>query len=157
MKFDNKTISLPSKIIIPILTLIVGAVFFYISFFEYGFWDTAASKPTKGFFPAIISVALILLSLLALVQNIRSEKVEYKLLNWYVPIAFLALVGASYVIGLVASIVIFEILWLKVYEKQSWKCVCIVLAIVLFIVVGCFQMWLGIDFPLGFILDAILG
>lgn len=157
MKFDNASVKIPAKIIIPIATLIFGAVFFYISFFEYGFWDSAAAKPTKGFFPAIISVALVALSVLAFIQGLKGEKVEFKAHNWYVPIAFLVMVGASYIIGLVASVVVFEILWLKLYEKQSWKTVIIVLAIVLFIVVGCFQMWLGIDFPLGIIVDSILG
>ena len=64
---------------------------------------------------------------------------------------------SSMVFGLVLTVAAFIVIWLKFYEKQSWKIVLIALAIVLFIVVGCFNIWLGIDFPMGFILDMIIG
>jgi len=154
---ENKSVKIPTRIIIPILTFALGAVFFGIGFFDYGFWDSTASKPTKGFFPVIIAVALMAISVLAFIQGVRGKKVEYELKNWFVPAAFLAIVAASYVIGLVPAVIVFEILWLRFYEKQSWKTTLITLAIVLFIVVCCFQMWLGVDFPMGFIVDMILG
>ena len=66
MKFDDKkTVKIPSKILVPVVTLAVGVLFAVISFGQYGFWDSTAMKPTKGFFPGIISVALIALSVLA--------------------------------------------------------------------------------------------
>ncbi len=154
---ENKSVKIPTRIFIPILTFALGAVFFAIGFFDYGFWDSAASKPTKGFFPVIIAVALMAISVLAFIQGVKGKKVEYELKNWFVPAAFLAIVLASYVIGLVPAVIVFEILWLRFYEKQSWKTTLITLAIVLFIVVCCFQMWLGVDFPMGFIVDMILG
>ena len=114
-------------------------------------------KPTKGFFPTIMSVALMLISVLGIINGIKAEKVEFKLANWFVPAGLLAVMGASFLIGLVPAILIFEFVWLKLYEKVSWKATIITLAIVVFIVVCCFQLWLGIDFPVGLIGNLIFG
>jgi len=157
MKGSKTSIKIPSKVIIPIIAIIIGAIFFYIGVFQYGFWDSEASKPTKGFFPVIIATALIGLSILALVQGIKSEKVEFNFKNWLVPLGLLAIIASSYIFGLVLSIAAYIVIWLKVYEKQTWKTTIITLAVAMFIVVGCFQLWLGIDFPLGIIFDLILG
>lgn len=153
---ENASIKIPTKLIVPIVTFIIGAVFFYIGL-DYGFWNSVALKPTKGFFPTIMSVALMIISVLGIINGIKAEKVEFRLANWFVPAGLLAVVGASYLIGLVPAILIFEFIWLKLYEKVSWKATIITLAIVVFIVVCCFQLWLGIDFPVGLIGNLIFG
>lgn len=159
MDLRNKVVRVPSKIIIPIIAFIIGLVFFCIGAFEYGFWDSVGQKPTKGFFPVIIAVALMALSVLAFIKGLRDKQkmVEFRLENWLVPIALILMILSSMVFGLILTVAAFIILWLKVYEKQSWKIVLIALLIVLFIVVGCFNIWLGIDFPMGIILDMIIG
>ncbi len=154
---DQKNVKIPSKIIVPAIALIVGITFAVICFTDYGFWSTESARPTKGFFPCICAVCLTAISILALINGIRSPYSEFKLHNWYVPGAMLAIILASYVIGLVPSVIVFEILWLKVYEKLSWKTTLITLAVILFIVVGCFQIWLGVQFPAGIIYDSIFG
>ena len=158
MKFDDKkAVKIPSKILVPILTLAIGVLFAVISFGQYGFWDSTAMKPTKGFFPRIISVALIALSVLAFINGLKSPNAEFKLINWYVPAAVLLIIGSTYVIGMIPSLLIFVFLWLKVYEKQSWVTTLVSLAIVAFIVIGCFRIWLDIQFPIGFIGELIFG
>ena len=158
MKFDDKkAVKIPSKILVPIVTLAIGVLFAVISFGQYGFWDSTAMKPTKGFFPRIISVALIALSVLAFINGLKSPNAEFKLINWYVPAAVLLIIGSTYVIGMIPSLLIFVFLWLKVYEKQSWVTTLVSLAIVAFIVIGCFRIWLDIQFPIGFIGELIFG
>ena len=158
MKFDDKkAVKIPSKILVPIVTLAIGVLFAVISFGQYGFWDSTAMKPTKGFFPGIISVALIALSVLAFINGLKSPNAEFKLINWYVPAAVLLIIGSTYVIGMIPSLLIFVFLWLKVYEKQSWVATLVSLAIVAFIVIGCFRIWLDIQFPIGFIGELIFG
>ena len=158
MKFDDKkNVKIPSKILVPIVTLAVGVLFAVISFGQYGFWDSNAMKPTKVFFPGIISVALIALSVLAFINGLKSPNAEFKLINWYVPAAVLLIIGSTYVIGMIPSLLIFVFLWLKVYEKQSWVTTLVSLAIVAFIVIGCFRIWLDIQFPIGFIGELIFG
>ena len=143
MKFDDKkVVKIPTKVIVPVVTCAIGILFASIAFGQYGFWDSVAMKPTKGFFPGIISIGLIALSVLAFVNGLKSPTAEFRLINWYVPLAVLLIIAATYVIGMIPSLLIFVFLWLKVYEKQTWTTTIIALLIVSFIVIGCFRIWL---------------
>lgn len=158
MKFDDKkVVKIPTKVIVPVVTCSIGILFASIAFGQYGFWDSVAMKPTKGFFPGIISIGLIALSVLAFINGLKSPTAEFRLINWYVPLAVLLIIAATYVIGMIPSLLIFVLLWLKVYEKQSWTTTIIALLIVSFIVIGCFRIWLDIQFPIGFIGELIFG
>ena len=158
MKFDDKkVVKNPTKVIVPVVTCAIGILFASIAFGQYGFWDSVAMKPTKGFFPGIISIGLIALSVLAFINGLKSPTAEFRLINWYVPLAVLLIIAATYVIGMIPSLLIFVFLWLKVYEKQSWTTTIIALLIVSFIVIGCFRIWLDIQFPIGFIGELIFG
>ena len=158
MKFDDKkVVKIPTKVIVPVVTCAIGILFASIAFGQYGFWDSVAMKPTKGFFPGIISIGLIALSVLAFVNGLKSPTAEFRLINWYVPLAVLLIIAATYVIGMIPSLLIFVFLWLKVYEKQTWTTTIIALLIVSFIVIGCFRIWLDIQFPIGFIGELIFG
>ena len=158
MKFDDKkVVKIPTKVIVPVVTCAIGILFASIAFGQYGFWDSVAMKPTKGFFPGIISIGLIALSVLAFINGLKSPTAEFRLINWYVPLSVLLIIAATYVIGMIPSLLIFVLLWLKVYEKQSWTTTIIALLIVSFIVIGCFRIWLDIQFPIGFIGELIFG
>ncbi len=158
MKFDDKkAVKIPTKVIVPVVTCAIGILFASIAFGQYGFWDSVAMKPTKGFFPGIISIGLIALSVLAFINGLKSPTAEFRLINWYVPLAVILIIAATYVIGMIPSLLIFVLLWLKVYEKQSWTTTIIALLIVSFIVIGCFRIWLDIQFPIGFIGELIFG
>ena len=158
MKFDDKkAVKIPTKVIVPVVNCAIGILFASIAFGQYGFWDSVAMKPTKGFFPGIISIGLIALSVLAFINGLKSPTAEFRLINWYVPLAVLLIIAATYVIGMIPSLLIFVFLWLKVYEKQSWSTTIIALLIVSFIVIGCFRIWLDIQFPIGFIGELIFG
>lgn len=155
---SNSSIKVPAKAIIPVVTFIVGLVFFWVGLTKFGFWNKEALKPTEGFFPIIIAAALMALSVLAFLQSLKGDKnIELRLINWYVPLGLIAMILLCLVIGTVPSVILFMLFWLKVYEKQSWKCTITVLIIVLLIVVGCFIMWLDIDFPMGIIYDSFFG
>ena len=137
MKFDDKkVVKIPTKVIVPVVTCAIGILFASIAFGQYGFWDSVAMKPTKGFFPGIISIGLIALSVLAFINGLKSPTAEFRLINWYVPLAVLLIIAATYVIGMIPSLLIFVFLWLKVYEKQSWTTTIIALLIVSFIVIS---------------------
>ena len=158
MKFDDKkVVKIPTKVIVPVVTCAIGILFASIAFGQYGFWDSVAMKPTKGFFPGIISIGLIALSVLAFINGLKSPTAEFRLINWYVPLAVLLIIAATYVIGMIPSLLIFVLLWLKVYEKQTWTTTIIAILIVSFIVIGCFRIWLDIQFPIGFIGELIFG
>lgn len=144
-----------SKQVIPLLLAIMAAVFGVIGFTQLGFWHSV-DGPQPGFFPSIMAIVMFLTSLLAFFQSFKEEgKAEYKKLELLVIAAGAGIILATFIIGLIPSCFVFVLLWLKVFEKASWKSTLIVLAVVAFITIGVFSMWLGIQFPMG-LLENIL-
>ncbi len=141
--------------LIPIITLVVGLLFLVLGFGKYGFWDEMKG-PLPGFFPSIIGIMLIGMSLLALVQSVKDPSNPIPFRNWLPAIGALGIIVLSLVIGMLPSIALFLILWIKVYEKYPWKTTLITTTIILSIVIGVFMMWLKVPFPKGFIIDALL-
>jgi len=151
---EKSKYKLTFKGIIPIFTILVSVIFIYFGFTKYGFWDPMKG-PKPGFVPVLISFLLLGISLLALFTSLKEEAPEFPKDNWYCVLGMVALVIGSFIIGLIPSVIVYLLVWLKRFEKVSWKSTIIVMAIVLVIVIGVFVMWLGIDFPKGIILDAI--
>ena len=60
-------------------------------------------------------------------------------------------------IGLVASMLLFVALWLRFVEKTPWLTIVKILVIIAAIVLGVFQFWLKVQFPLGILGDMIVG
>lgn len=137
-----------NKQIVPILMIIVALVFGIVGIVQLGFWDN--NGPAPGFFPSIMSVVMFATSFLALLQSFKEEgKSTYNKNEFMVIAAGAGIIVSSFIIGLPGACFVFVILWLKWYENSTWKETLIVLAVVVFIVIGVFQMWLGMQFPLG--------
>lgn len=142
-------IKIGNKQIVPIAMMLVALVFGVLGVVQLGFWDEV-SGPAPGFFPSIMSVVMFATSLIALLQSFKEEgKAGYNKQEFMVIGAGLGIIISSYIIGLVGACFIFVLLWLRGYEKSSWKETLIVLGVIAFIVLGVFQMWLGIQFPMG--------
>lgn len=156
MKGD-KTFKVPSLQLIPVVGLIVGVVFLSVGLKNYGFWNSTTNTPTAGFFPVIVAVLLCIFSVLAFLQSLKAKSVEYHLRNWYVPFGFALFIVALMIIGTVPAVILFEILWVKWYEKMSWKTTIICVIFCLIIVIPVFTMWLGVSFPAGMIVELIRG
>ncbi len=153
----TSSVKLPTQVIIPVIGFIIGLVYLIIGMGDFGFWNHSTNTPTAGFFPIIIAVGLMILSVLGFIQSFRRKSVEYRLLNWYVPIGFLLFIVGVMIIGTVPAVIIFELLWCKFYEKLSWKSTIIALIFCLILVLPVFTWWLQIDFPVGLIGNLILG
>ncbi len=145
-----------AKQIIPISMLVVGIVFLTLGLQKYGFWsDTKGPRP--GFFPVIMAVLLIAMSVLLFFQSFKEEQGRYPLSNWLVALGGIGIFAASFLIGFIPAIGAYVIVWLKVYEKCTWKLTLISFGVIMAIIVGTFVLWLGVPFPNGLILDAIIG
>lgn len=142
------------KTLIPISTAVIGLVFLVLGFGTYGFWHET-SGPLPGFFPAIIGIVLVAISVIAVVQSLKDEAQPIPLRNWFPAIATLLIILMTFVIGMLPSLGLFLILWIRFYEKYPWKTTIITTTVILAIVVGVFMYWLNVPFPKGFILDAI--
>ncbi len=140
--------------IIPIVGILISITFIYLGFAKYGFWDEFKG-PRPGFFPVVISSFMLIASSLALVFSFKEEPIDWPLENWLLPLSVLAVLIATFIIGLLPSLAIFVLLWLRVFEKCTWKTTLTVFAIIAVIVVGAFVLWLGVPFPKGFIINMI--
>lgn len=137
-----------SKQLIPIATAIVGIVFAYIGIFQLGFWD---KEPQPGFFPSIMAIVLVVASVAAFFQTLGEEgQPEYNKNELMVILGGLALIVGSLVIGLIPTVFLYVLFWLKVVEKGTpWKHIIIIELIIAGIVLGVFAGWLQVQFPWG--------
>lgn len=137
-----------TKQIIPIVTFIFGVVFAWIGFTQLGFWE---GEPQPGFFPAIVSIVLCIASVLAFIQSLKEDgRASYNKEEMTVILGGLAVIAGTMIIGLIPSAFLYILIWLKGVEKNvPWRDVIIIEIIVMAIVIGVFQTWLGVQFPWG--------
>ncbi len=141
--------------LIPVFTALVAVLFASFGYVKYGFWHSTRG-PLPGFFPVIIGLVLLVMSVLAFITSLQEEGTDYPLENWYPAFGTVLVMLSTLVIGMLPSLAIFVVLWLKWYEKYSWKTTLIVFVIIMGIVVGAFVFWLGVPFPKGLIYDMIV-
>ena len=145
-----------SKQITPICTAIIAIVFIYLGITKYGFWG-GVKGPLPGFVPVIVAVPLFFMSILALLQSFKEERGNFPAINWMAAVGALGVIVGTFIIGMIPSVAIYVIAWLKLFEKASWKDTIVVWCIIMAIVVGVFVLWLAIPFPNGIIGDMIFG
>ena len=145
-----------TKKVIPIGTALVGLLFIFTGITKYGFWEHGKG-PTPGFVPIIIATLMTAVSILAFVQSFKEEKPVFPWENTLVILAGAAIFGATFLIGLIPSVAIYVIVWLKVLEKCSWKQTITVFVVIMAIVLGVFVLWLKVPFPEGLLFETLLG
>lgn len=147
-------LKLNTKKIIPLLFIALGALFAGIGFFQLGFWTDG---PGPGFFPSIMAFVMILAGVVTFILSSKEGgKAVYIKDEFLVILAGVGIFAGSFIIGLVPTIIVYLFIWLRVFEKLGWKVTIIIMSIALFITIGVFGMWLGIQFPLG-LFESILG
>ncbi len=138
-----------TKRLVPLIFIVMGVVYAVMGFTKLGFWDSV-DGPRPGFFPSIMAVVMVITSLVALLQSFKNtEKVVFKPEELLVIAGGIGIFAATFIIGLIPTLFLYVILWLKIVEKTSWKATLIILAVVAFITLGVFGMWLGVQFPMG--------
>lgn len=143
------------KQIMPLILAAVAAVFAYVGFTKLGFWHSV-DGPQPGFFPSIMAIVMFLTSILAFVQSLKeTDKPKYHKEELLVIASVAGIIAATSIIGLLPSCFLYVVIWLRFFEKSSWKSTLTVLAVIAVIVIGVFQMWLGIQFPMG-LFEALL-
>lgn len=147
---------LNTKFIIPLVTAAIGIVFAYLGFIQFGFW-VDKKGPQGGFFPAIVAIVLIAISILAFIQAFKEEKAVYPLANWRVVVGALCTIAASMLIGMIPSVVLYVVLWLRLVEKYTWKKAIIPAIFISVVIIGTFVLWLKVPFPQGIIFEMLLG
>lgn len=137
-----------SRILVPIITAIIAIVFIVVGLQDFGFWE---GQPTAAFFPIIIAVVLLATSLLCLVQMLRSNEDApvYNRDELMVILGGGGIIIGCYLIGLIASCLLYLLLWLKVIEKATWKATIIIEVFMAALILGVFVFWMQVQFPVG--------
>lgn len=139
-----------TKQLLPVGMALFGSVFAIVGFLQLGFWNNV-DGPMPGFFPSIMAVVMVLASILALLQSFKEEKeTDYKKEEILVIVAGISIFALAFIIGLLPTIFLYVVLWLKFFEKESWKNIVVVLCVAAAISIGVFYIWLGVQFPMGF-------
>lgn len=133
------------------LCILVGGFWAYKGLFTYGIW--VDKGPGGGFLPVTIGVLVILLSL---AQLLRSFKAPYQKIHLssriLIPIiTCIASVILTEFLGLIVTMTVMTIFWLKVIEKYSMLKSTITGVLTGVFLYGVFTVWLQVIFPKGFI------
>lgn len=137
------------KKIIPLLLVVLGLLFAYVGIGQLGFWKDA---PGPGFFPSIMGIVLAIIGTMTFIVSIKDKtKATYHKDEIMVILGGIGIFVGTFIIGLVPTIIVYLLLWLKIFEKLPWKTTFVIMGISLFITIGVFGTWLGIHFPLGLI------
>ena len=143
------------KQIMPLAVAALCVVFLYTGLTKFGFWD-ATSGPTPAFVPTIISVVLFIICILGFITSFKDKKEsKFHKEEFLVIGAAILIIAATFLIGLLPSLAVFLVLWLKLVEKTPWKTTIIILLFLMALVIGVFVLWLGVPFPEGLIMDLI--
>lgn len=143
------------KQILPLILSGIAIVFAYIGITQLGFWHNV-DGPQPGFFPTIMAIVMLCTGVLSFIQSLKETKQPKFHKDELLVIASGAgIIAATFIIGLLPSCLIYIIVWLRFFDKTPWKSTLIVSAVIMVIVVGVFQVWLGVQFPMG-IFEAIM-
>jgi hypothetical protein len=143
-----------SKTLIPVCFGILAIFWFSYGITHHGFWDELKG-PLPGFVPALIAALLFLISVFGVIQSFREEAAKKALENWTILLAAFITFGMVFLIGMLPALMVFVFVWLKFYEKTSWKNTLIILVISFSIAYGVFVMWLEVPFPMGLLFDTL--
>lgn len=137
------------KQMVPIIFAGIAVIFAYIGITQLGFWHDV-DGPQPGFFPTIMAIVMFLTSLLSLVQSLKeSGELKFHRDELMVIASGAGIIAATYIIGLLPSCFIYILIWLRVFEKTPWKSTITVAVVIMAIAIGVFQVWLGVQFPMG--------
>jgi len=145
-----------TKMIIPLVSLALGVVWIIYGLSHHGFWHPVKG-PVVGFVPILVAAMLVVISIAGLIQSFKEKDEPGRMENWTIVLAAAAVFSLTFLFGLIVSLMAFVFVWLKIYEKASWKHTITVLIIAFGIVFGAFVVWLRVPFPRGIIVEAILG
>ena len=136
---------------------VVCLVFLITGLSKFGFWNSTQKSPTPAFVPSIICTLLIAICLITVFTSLKKDgKAKYNKDEFLIILTAAAIIGCTYLIGMLPALGLFVVLWLKLVEHTPWKTTIIILAIVAALVIGVFVLWLGVRFPTGAIYEMIV-
>ena len=145
-----------TKTIVPLVSLALGVIWVFYGLANHGFWHPVRG-PVAGFVPILVAATLAAISIIGLIQSFKEKDEPDRIENWTIVLAAASVLVMTFLFGMIVSLMAFVFVWLKIYEKASWKHTITIMVIAFSIVFGAFVVWLRVPFPKGIIIEAILG
>ncbi|MGE4283946.1 MAG: tripartite tricarboxylate transporter TctB family protein [Clostridia bacterium] len=145
-----------AKFILPVATAIISIIFIYLGLTRFGFWQSGRG-PMSGFYPSLISIVLLFISILAFFQAFKEKASVFPKENWLVALSVILILAGTYLLGMLVSILLYIFFWVRYIEKCSWKTTIKSVLFIGGIVFIVFVLWLGVPFPKGLLFEVILG
>ena len=147
-----------TKTLIPLLSALLGGfwVYYGLTHPDHGFWHPVKG-PLAGFVPTLVAGTLVVIGIAGVIRSLKEKDEPSHRESWTIVLAASILFSLVFIFGMIVTLMAFVLVWLRLYEKMSWKHTIIVLIIAFAIVFGAFVTWLGVPFPKGLIFDAIMG
>ena len=149
-------IKLSPVLILPAAGIVMGAVFAWNGYFTFGIWHPVRG-PMPGMFPTVMGCALIVVGLIASIRLYRDQAPVFERRNWLIILAVLAVILSSFVIGILASLAIFLVLWLRFMSKLTWIKTIVTVLVMGAVIYGTFIWWLGVSFERGLLFNYLRG
>ncbi len=143
-----------TRIFLPGLSALVGALWIFVGLTEYGWW--ANGRATSGFFPTLVGALLIIVSVLAITSEVKEKAPVFMTAHIYPLLAAVSVVVVALLIGFFPALTLYVLGWLKLYEKFTWKFSLLVTLVTIAAMYGIFAMWLRVPFPLGAIVEMVI-
>lgn len=134
------------KFVFPLSLLVLGLVWIFVSITDLGIYG---SEPKAGFFPLIMAVIMIIIAAIDLMYTFKIGKSTFSYMQFLPIIGLFGVIACSYLLGTIPSLGIFLLLWMRVFEKYSWKVTLITTSITLLFIWGVFDVFVSVNFQTG--------
>ena len=144
-----------TKQVMPLLLALLAIVWLVVGLGEFGFW-VEGTGPSPAFVPTIVSVLLLAMYVIQFIRSFKEAPSKYHKDEFLFIGALVILLACVYIIGMLPSMTIFLLVWMKGVEKAPWSHTLIVTVGTMAVLIGVFAIWLQVRFPMGIILDTLL-
>lgn len=134
------------EMLLPVFAVVAGG-YWSIKSFSYGMW--VMNGPGGGLFPLLAGLLCIAFGIVILVRQLKKRDKDFCIKSAYPVLGVLAIIAATYVIGLIPALGVFVAVWLLAYERYG-----VVKALAIGIGTGVslyliFDYWLAVPVPMG--------
>ena len=144
-----------TRLIVPIVSLVVGVAWAVVGGVEYSWWTDG--RPASGFFPSLVGILLAAVALIGIASETRSEPPAFLVAHVYPAAAAIVVVSAAVLIGFFPALAIYVLLWMRLFERYSWRCSLLTTIFSIGGVFSIFRVWLRIPFPAGYLYRLVTG
>ena len=144
-----------TRSIVPIVCLVVGVAWAVVGGVEYSWWIDG--RPASGFFPSLVGILLAAVALIGLASEPRGEPPKFLVSHVYPAAAAIVAVSAAMLIGFFPALAVYVLLWMRLFERYSWRFSLLTTVFSIGGVFSIFRVWLRIPFPAGYLYRLVVG